>query len=348
MAVLQAIIVCARCGQGIQCDAACTLHMPQYSAAFAHLALCRLVLDEKLFGCGRVAAYVCGFPAVQHSQLQQELSNCKVALAEAQQEVARLEADSRQLEALRRSSTPNEPVSCSSRIPLAPATARPATAAGNYCASGACIEPGCRSSSGGGSSASRCSSPHRSAIPTSPCGARPQTLSVILRSSDGGSKAGAPPPGLTVTPPEAAPATPQAQGCSQAHTPTAAWCPGSAKGSRSDVPGMLVSPRRASTSAVGPAGFSRASGGGPLHRDLSALRRLSAHSSPCKPQQGVAGVAAAAAGPMAAAAAPEAAAGARRPALRQHNSTVGCAAVPLLQALCSPRPSLAGPERSSQ
>lgn len=235
----------------------------------------------------------------------------------------------------------------SSRIPLAPATARPATAAGNYCASGACIEPECRSSSGGGSSSvSGCSSPHRSAIPTWPCGARPHTSSVILRSSDAGSRAVPAPPGLTVTPPEAALATPQAQGsCSQAHTPTAAWCPGSgAKGSRSDVPGILVLPRRASMSAV--PGFSKASGGGPLHRDLSALRRLSVHSSPSKPQQGGAGVAAAAAGP--AAAALEAAAGARRPALRQHSSTAGCAAVPLLQALCSPRPSLTGPERSSQ
>lgn len=289
------------------------------------------------------------FLLLQHCQLRQELSSCKDALAEAQQEVARLEADSRQLEALWRSSTPNAPVSCSSRIPLAPVTARPATAAGKYCASGACIEPGCRSSSGGGSSSvSGCSSPHRSAIPMSPCGARPQKLLVKPRSSDGGRKAGPPPPGLTVTPPEAAPVTPRAQGCCQAHTPTAAWCPGSTKGSRSDVAGILVSSRRASMSAVGPAGFSRASGGGPLHRDLSALRRLSSPSSPGKPQQGVAGVAAAAAGPAAAAAALEAAAIARRPAQQQHSSTVGCAAVPLLQALCLPWPSLPGPERSSQ
>lgn len=276
----------------------------------------------------------------EHCQLQQELSTCKDALAEAQQEVARLEADSRQLEALRRSSTPNAAptISCSSRIPLAPITARPATAAGNYCPSGANTEPGSRSTSGGGSSSmSGCSSPHRSSIPTSPSGARPQTASVTLCSSDGGSEARPLAAGLTVTPPDAPFLVP------------AAWCQGSARGARSDVPaGILVSPRRASMSAVGPAGFSRASGGGPLHRDLTALRRLSAHNSPSKPQ-GVTGVAAAAAaGPAPAAARQEAAAGARRPALRQHSSTAGCAAVPLLQALCSPRPSLTGPGRSSQ
>jgi hypothetical protein len=194
---------------------------------------------------------------------------------------------------------------------------------------------------------SGCSSPHRSAIPTSPSGARPQTASVTLCSSDGGSKARPPAASLNVTPPEAAFPAP---GCSQAHTPTAVRCPGSARGARSDVPaGILVSPRRASMSAVGPAGFARASGGGPLHRDLSALRRLSAHNSPSKGQQGVTGAAAAAAAGLApVAAAQEAAASTRRPALRQHSSTAGCSAVPLLQALCSPRPSLSGPERSSQ
>lgn len=44
MALLQVVSMCVRCGQGMPCDAACTLHVPQCSAAFVHLALGRLML----------------------------------------------------------------------------------------------------------------------------------------------------------------------------------------------------------------------------------------------------------------------------------------------------------------
>lgn len=280
---------------------------------------------------------------LQHSHLQQELSSCKEALAEAQQEVARLEADSRQLEALRRSSTPNVPVSCS-RIPLAPTTARPATAAGNYAAE-ACAGSGIRSLAGS-SSIMGCN-PRRSAIPTSPSAARPQTACATVSSSD--NKNSMPSPAavsLTLQLPEAP--FSGAAGFCQAHTPTGS-CPSSARGSN-DAAGILVTPRRASLSAVGPPGFAKGSAGGALHRDLTALRRLSGHSSAVKPQPvtepaavGMAAVATAASAGVALLYVADAAVAS--PSVRRRSSN---AAVPLMQALVSPRPSSSGPERCSQ
>jgi hypothetical protein len=127
-------------------------------------------------------------------------------------------------------------------------------------------------------------------------------------------------------------------------TPTAS-CPSSARGSN-DAAGLLSTPRRTSMPGAGTAGFAKASAGGALHRDLTALRRLSAHSSPGKPQlnTGPAGLqpaAALAAAPDGTGNAAAVAAGSSA-AVRRRSSAAG--AVPLMQALTSPRPSVTGPE----
>lgn len=328
---------------------------------------------------------------LQQSLLQQELSCCKEALAEAQQEVARLEVDSRQLEAIRRSTTPNPPPR-SSRIPLPPSAARPATAAGNYAsprsaggagtgcegrppqqqqpqqpqlwlAAPAVVVEQCSTSSRGcssGGSSSGASSPCRIGIPALPLGPRPHTAAPALSSrSEGGRTAPSPPPVLLPDPPAS-----RVGSChtSAGHTPSSNCSSGPVDPT---TPSVLITPRRASEAAAAAAvpGFSRASAGGVLHRDLAALRRLSGHSSPGKQPQtapapaldqgvpagpaqqgsarGAAGSAASTSRPAAAATAAAAAAAGpgSSPSMRRRTWTAAGAAVPLLQALTSPRPS---------
>jgi hypothetical protein len=308
------------------------------------------------------------FLPLQQCQLQQELSSCKEALAEAQQEVARLEADSRQLEALRRSSTPNAPVSCS-RIPPAPTMARPSTAAGNYASpqsAAATAEPGkgqqqqqqlfdkwpdgeagtqpdCKSSGGGGNT-SACSSPGKSGIPTFAFSARPPTAATAFPVSSSNSTKQMPPPAavrLALQLPQTtlASAASGAQSC-QTGTPTAS-SPSSARGSN-NAAGLLLTPRGASMSGAGTAGSAKAVGG-VLHRDLTALRRLS-HSSPGKPQLNTGPVGVQPAAAIAAApggtGSPAAVAAGNSAAARRRSSAAG--AVPLMQALTSPRLSVTG------
>lgn len=263
-------------------------------------------------------------------------------LAEAQQEVARLEADSRQLEAIRRSSTPN---AMTSRIPLpaAAAAARPATAAGDYASASkagragaacsaagrmqqsqqwppaaACARARCSSSTGSMRSSSSSSvsgsSPGRSGIPRGPAVSEPS-------SSHKGAAAAA---GLAAAQPSLHAA---AIGLLPSAVPPRS-CPGSARGSL-DLPAaagagaVVVTPRRASASAAGRV----------QTRDLAALRRISATaaSSPFKQQAVAAAGSSAETGRRAAAALPAS------PAIRRGTWAATGTAIPLSQVLLSPR-----------
>jgi len=285
-------------------------------------------------------------------QLQQELSSCKVMLAEAQQEVAQLEADSRQLEAIRRSSTPN---AMASRIPLpaAAAAARPATAAGDYASASkagrsgatcsaagrmqqsqqwppaaACARARCSSSTGSirsssGSSASG-SSPGRSGIPRGPAVPEPSSSHKGAAAAAGLAAAAQPPLHAAAIGPFPSTVPPRS-------------CPGSARGSL-DLPGAgaaVVTPRRASASAAGRV----------QARDLAALRRMSATaaSSPFK-QQAVAD-----AGSTAGTARRAAAALPASPAIKRDTWAATGTAIPLSQVLLSPRlpAGLEGADRQS-
>jgi hypothetical protein len=253
---------------------------------------------------------------------------------------------------------------CSSRLPVSTGSSSNSSSS---TASGSCSSP---------------RSPRRSGIPT--LGPRPQTAAPTLGSSRAATSTTAcatsvlalqlPGGALGSAAAAAAASTPRQTPRPKGGTS----CPCSARVSISDVPASSASVSTVGASGI--PGFAKASAGGVLHRDLTALRRLSAHNSPCKSQPGAGPAAAQAAGvgapaatgagaaqPAAAAAvqpgAPEALFTAPGPLLPGDSSgqlsstaaaAVGrgsspavprrrsCTAVPLMQALTSPRVSVEG------